>query len=363
MIFNHLVITNAIPEKGSRATFNLMIGSRKVCSPVFQAHWCISKAQLNRYIRLVREGLKELPHRITGDCDAPALREAVKQNYVITWFLQYASEVTEKLPDCDELLLPRMLWADLHKLFADDMQASGHSSDTCGLSYFKRVFDSAEELAHIRMTTFKRNFSKCATCIELSGEVTNALKGHDPKLLAIAKDKRLAHYILARSDKLHYWRQRWQARSQVATKLTLIIDKMDSAKNYIPWFSNGRKPKDIADLLKYDILKLHVTGVIIHGNPDTRYLFWSLPWMPGNANLNLECLRRALVHHLRGLAFRPKLYIQFDNASDNKCYAVLCLCGWLVYMNFVVQVRHPASSLAHMHPLDCHALAHRTSHV
>lgn len=117
----------------------------------------------------------------------------------------------------------------------------------------------------------------------------------------------------------------------------MIVDKMDSAKNHIPWFSNGRKPKDIDPLLR-EALKLHVTGVIIHGNPDKRYIFWSLPYMPGNANLNLECIRRALVHHLSSSALKPKLYIQFDNASDNRNYTMLGFGAWLVQNGYVSQV-------------------------
>lgn len=122
----------------------------------------------------------------------------------------------------------------------------------------------------------------------------------------------------------------------MSLKITMIIDKMDSAKNHVPWFSDGRKPKDIEPLLK-DALKLHVTGVIVHGKPDKRYLFWSYPHLPGNANLNLECIRRALVHHLKGLPFRPKLYVQFDNASDNKNYTSLSLFAWLVAHRYISQ--------------------------
>lgn len=130
---------------------------------------------------------------------------------------------------------------------------------------------------------------------------------------------------------------RAQARSEYALKMTLIIDKMDSAKNHVPWFSNGRAPKDVEPLMR-DTLKMHVTGVIIHGKPDKRFIFWSLPWMAPNANLNIECLRRALVHHLSSLPMKPKLYLQFDNASDNKCFAVLALCAWLVHKGYVSQV-------------------------
>jgi len=314
LIFNQLVLSNPSAARGQ--PLNLMVGSRVVCPTVYCDHWCISQAQLDRYVRLVKAGHLELP--CTRDDTQIRSRDSRKRDHVITWFLQYAAEVTEKLPDYDRVLLPRMLWCDLYRQFEVDMTSAGYcEADICGPDHFRITFQKAEELSHLAMTTFKRNFTKCKTCVSTTAAVTAALKAHDARAAERAKAERLAHYMLARSDKLHYWQQRWQARSPVAIKLTLIIDKMDSAKNHVPWFSNGRKPKDIDELLK-DTLKLHVTGVIIHGKPDARYLFYTLPFMPGNANLNLECIRRALVHHLAGLTFRPKLYIQFDNASDNK---------------------------------------------
>lgn len=336
LVFDHLVSTNY--SRSCNTGMKLVVGTRPVCPPIFCEHWCISRAQLQRYLRLVKAGQREVPESRGGRV-VPV--ESRKRDFIVTWFTQYAAEVTEKLPDCDKILLPRMLWTDLHKQFVSDMQDAGHGEgDIAGRHHFRKTFTVAEELKHMEMTTYKRNFSKCATCVKLTAKVNHAMKSHDAQKLHKAKDERLAHYMLARSDKLHYWQQRWQSRSAVALKLTLIVDKMDSAKNHIPWFSSGRQPKDLDPLLS-DALKLHVTGVIIHGRPDARYLFWALPFMPGNANLNLECVRRALVHHLRELSFRPKLYLQFDNASDNKCYATICLFSWLVMEGYVSQVCHP----------------------
>lgn len=139
------------------------------------------------------------------------MRDSVKKDYIITWFIQYAAEVTEKLPDCDIILLPRMLWVDLYQMFVADMQASGHQArEVCGIDYFRNTFNKAEELAHMQMTTFKRNFQKCQECVDLTSKVTAALKGHDVRKIEQAKANRLEHYILARADKLHYWQHRWQ---------------------------------------------------------------------------------------------------------------------------------------------------------
>ena len=103
---------------------------------------------------------------------------------------------------------------------------------------------------------------------------------------------------------------------------------MDSAKNYVPYFATGRKPKDIEDNLA-NVLQLHVAGVLIHGNRKGKYIFWALPNLPGNANLNLETVRRALNHYLRDATFRPQLHLQFDGASDNLNMTFLAWADWL----------------------------------
>lgn len=318
--------------------FVYLIGARPVCAQVFCDHWCISKPTLDRYVREIKNGRREATDGLRDGSSTSLPRDAKKTRFVVTWFLQYAKEITEKLPDCDIVLLPRAMWRDMHAEFRNDMLAAGETEeDICKVDHFRTTFKTSTELAHMQITKFKRNFAKCALCVKFTSDVNAALKSHDTAALQTAKRLRFEHYMLARSDKLHYWEQRWNSRAKCPLKLTLIIDKMDSAKNHVPWFSNGRKPKDIEPLLR-DVIKLHVTGVIIHGNPDARYVFWSLPYMPGNANLNIECMRRALVHYLRGRTFRPQLYIQFDGASDNRCFAMICLCGWLVDRGYVSKV-------------------------
>lgn len=351
LILTQLVLSNPRASEHDGPRVKLVIGTRAVCREIFCAHWCIGPATLERFVRRVRSGDAPLQSQSAENGQKSALdRECKKRHSVVSWFTQYAEEIHEKLPDSDKVLLPRVMWKDMHKQYADDMAAAGYDGKyTAAMSHFRRTFDRAPELVNMEITRYKRNFSRCSVCIQLTSDVNAALKGHDCRKIEKAKTARLEHYIIARSDKLHYWQQRWQARSPVALKLTLIIDKMDSAKNRIPWFSDGRKPKDIDNLLK-DVLRLHVTGVIIHGKPDARYIFWSLPFMPGNANLNLECLRRALVYFLRNLTFRPKLYLQFDNASDNKNFTTLCLAGWLVMQGLVSQARppHECAHLDHM---------------
>lgn len=173
---------------------------------VYCDHWCVSKAQLDRYVRMIKAGIRDISKRESGTVkgDAPMGK---KRDHVVIWCLQYASEVTENLPNSDEVPLPRMkLWADLHKLFMSDMEAAGYgAAEICQRDYFRRTFNRATELSGMEMTTYKRNFEKCSECVVLTAAATAAIKGHDAKEAAEAKDKRLAHNMLARSDKLHYW--------------------------------------------------------------------------------------------------------------------------------------------------------------
>lgn len=60
------------------------------------------------------------------------------------------------------------------------------------------------------------------------------------------------------------------SRDPTGEKLTVIIDKMDSAKNKIPYFA--RNPKDIDEPLKRTLTS-KVIGVIIHGRPDHQYFY------------------------------------------------------------------------------------------
>ena len=52
---------------------------------------------------------------------------------------------------------------------------------------------------------------------------------------------------------------------------TLIVDKMDSAKNRVP--GTQRMSKDVPEKVLKNLLTLHICGVIIHGKPDRHYHF------------------------------------------------------------------------------------------
>jgi len=119
LILNHLALCN--PQATERSSFKLLVGTQVVCPQVYCDNWCISRAQLDRYIRRVKnKGCRMADAKLSWK-----RREAAKKDNIVTWFVQYAAEVTEKLPDCDKVLLPRMLWKDLYCQFCADVKAAG----------------------------------------------------------------------------------------------------------------------------------------------------------------------------------------------------------------------------------------------
>ena len=144
------------------------------------------------------------------------------------------------------------------------MRAAGLAREIVQRSWFAEVFNKAPELKDITISALKRNFGRCCVriprqqcrssllkrvcarqvCVKLQADVERALKSHCAVSLAEAKEARVKHLALARSDRVAYYCEKEKARSPMGDKLTLIIDKMDSAKNQCPTFTT-RFPKDV----------------------------------------------------------------------------------------------------------------------
>ena len=94
---------------------------------------------------------------------------------------------------------------------------------------------------------------------------------------------------------------------------------------------------------------MHIVGVIIHGKPDKRYFFVVYPHLAGDSNLNIECIRRALMLYCNETGLRPNLYVMVDNASDNKSRFVFGALAFLVADKRVSQVEVAMLPVGHTH--------------
>mmetsp|Transcript_12125 Transcript_12125/g.31819 ORF Transcript_12125/g.31819 Transcript_12125/m.31819 type:complete len:706 (+) Transcript_12125:1194-3311(+) len=214
--------------------------------------------------------------------------------------------------------------------------------------WFNTLFHSDPALQDITVSALKRNFGRCRECTDIEALVQNALKGHDRSALRIAKAQRLNHVLSEKSDKQHYYMQREVSRDVCGTKLTMIIDKMDSAKNTVPYFTRPPKYGGVDDDIK-NAFTSHIVGVIVHGRPDKRYFFAASQQLTGDANLNIDCIRRVLSLHAGDGPLRPELYVQVDNASDNKNKTLVGFLAFLVLNGYIRQAEIAFMMVGHTH--------------
>lgn len=97
---------------------------------------------------------------------------------------------------------------------------------------------------------------------------------------------------------------------------------------------------------------MHIVGVIIHGNPDKRYFFLAYPHLAGDSNLNLHCIRRALLLYCQDMGYQsllPILRIQVDNAADNKSRYVIGTLASMILKGIVNQIELSMMLPGHTH--------------
>lgn len=106
--------------------------------------------------------------------------------------------------------------------------------------------------------------------------------------------------------------------------MRIIIDGMDQKKMSLPYFV--QPPKCVSS--DY-VLKTKVTAAIVHG--DRTYSYWCTPLLKHTTNLTLECLRRTLLQYQDEKGYLPLvLYLQLDNAPDNKFKCFLAFIAYLI---------------------------------
>ena len=213
-------------------------------------------------------------------------------------------------------------------------------------SYFCQVVRTAPELAHIKHARPCLNFQHCKRCVELHAAVMAALKSGDKAALAVAKQHRSHHFTLQRRERLCYYARAEDGKDPTKSVLSMIIDKWDSAKTSVPYFARSMT---WWQTVKHDILEQHVVGVLVHGVPNHSFLYTINNTIGGGANLNVEAIRRTLVHLHSSTPMPRKFVINADNASDNKCWTLLLFLAMLVYHRYTDDVILSFLLVGHTH--------------
>ena len=173
-----------------------------------------------------------------------------------------------------------------------------------------------------------------------------ALRSGDKAALAIAKANRAKHFAQQRAERLSYYERAEMGRDPTKSTVSMIIDKWDSAKTTVPYFARSMTWWKDA---KHNVLEQHVVGVLVHGTPNESYLYTINNSIGGGANLNVEALRRTLVHLYASSPLPRKICINADNASDNKCWTLLLFLAMLVYHRYTEEVMLSFLIVGHTH--------------
>ena len=334
-----------------------LVNGRCVCKPVFLLHYPISEGVLSNVQDRIKsncESARGPPGGVQYSNDEDGgKRVAVKRETIIGWLLGYCEEVGDKVgclidgDNVENVIIPQM---EKHTVWCEYKSCEGETAAT--EAYFLDVWRNAPELKHIAMARKIANFQCCKTCLKLSENIASALKAHNVVNLEKWRGKRKLHHSLQRGERICYYKRRRQGSSDQTGEecLSLILDKWDSAKTCVPFFS--REPSCIGQQEKHELLQQHVLGVIIHGQPHSFYLYTFNDNLKGDANMNIEGIRRALLAHLEGGKPMPRiLYVQGDNASDNKNYALFCFLALLVLYGYCEEVVLSFLLVGHVHTL------------
>lgn len=322
-----------------KAQWHYFVNGREVCKHSYLLAYPVSQRTLHNMQERVQRGCKTAHDKTEEGGGGSSSREAYGRLSVVGWYQGYASVVGDYMPDEHMTITPRRDRLDEFK----EYECALGKEDAVSYEYFCKVVKEDPYLAHIRRARKVDKFSKCGDCVRLNAKVVAAMKLGDKVAIEEAKRERRDHIDATRQERLAYYRRRELGRDPTDDSVSIILDKMDSDKTTSPWF--GRAPSWWSSLKKA-ALQLHVLGVIVHARPNLSFLYVVNDSVKGDANLNIEGLRGTL----NALTSMPRtLYIQADNASDNKCWTMIAFLAMLVFHGYVADVYLSFLIVGHTH--------------
>jgi hypothetical protein len=249
------------------------------------------------------------------------------------------------------MLLPYYRRKDVYDMYVNDFRRGEEdgTGDTCGsqpLSFSAFLKMWRGELSHIKISKLK---SAWASCDECDGFRQRLADKHLSKGMRSAEHARyLAHLQHQRCQRKKYYKHREKARLHPDRYLSIIMDAMDQRKCELPRLT--RESKTMKDALK---LRQKLMACMVHGLGT--YLYLATPPVPTGGNFSVHCLLRTLDEVAAARTERdlsplpPILYLQLDNATDNKNKAMLAMCETLVREGVFEKIKVSFLLVGHTH--------------
>ena len=336
-------------DPSGKPDWHFFMNSRTVCQDVYVMNNPIGNSTLDalkaRYIakRPTAHNTSEPGWAPVGSIEYDPTNDW-KRISIIGWYQYYSKTCGDYMPDDDVTIIPACELKHEHDLFCAERNPAEHVH----YSYWVDTWNNAPELARIGHARRTLNFQHCGLCVEWNAKVAAAYRTGDVAKITEAKSGRSGHHSEARGERACYYQRRESGRDPLADTASIILDKWDSAKCTVPYFA--RKPAAWWNGVSKNVLAQHVLGVMVHANPKNKvYLFTFNDSVASGANNNIEGIRRTLFAEYAGRCLPRTLYIQSDNASDNKCWTVLLFLGMLVYHNYTVDIYFSFLLVGHTH--------------
>lgn len=230
---------------------------------------------------------------------------------------------------------------------ADFERFSSCTSTSRPLSRERFCHEWREKLPHIKVSRLKSAWARCDECTTFRTLITSAPSKEERQRLKTCYESHLDHQ---RRQRAKYYKHRNKAIQHPQNYISIIMDGMDQKKSELP--REVRQSKTSKEKLH---LKQKLMGCLVHGEGMYLYLLAS-PVLKAGANFATHCLWRTLeeVGNARekgghSTILPDVLYLQLDNASDNKNKTLTAFCSMLVEKGIFRKVKLSFLLVGHTH--------------
>lgn len=268
-----------------------------------------------------------------------------KKHFLIVWLNLIATRLGCKLPFGDgtnvtQVRLPFPNKLAVYELYRSEVQWK-HAQSAVRYDEFCKAWKQCPELRHVKCTKAKHAFAKCDICEDLKRKLRKQMSEAQRKHLNNHFNN---HIQETWKERQQYYKARQKAADSPQKYLSIIMDAMDQNKTNVPFFQNP--PKSISGL--HPLLKTKLIGCMVHGHGT--YLYWCTSEIQKDSSLAVECLRRTLIKYQQQQGeLPPTLYLQMDNASDQKSREFLGFLGYLIQKKVFTKIKLSYLVVGHTH--------------
>ena len=341
---------NVTFDENGRASWRFFFNHEQICNAAFRFVTGVSKMMISRLkSRISKDRARATDtERVPFGIKAGGSKRNLMKDHgmAMAWLRGVAKQLGQYVPNSNETRLPFARKKQVFEYYAAEMRLRGVTPIKYGAFIVR--WNQDPDCCTIKLCKKKGAFAQCNTCADFAVEV-GACK--EASAAEDVKKRWNVHIDRVMKCRQIYYDNRDQAFAQPEKMVCLIADIMDQSKTTLPHFKRMKKAWSSKIWLKQCLM-----GVKVHGHRMDHYIAHPRVGTGGGSNFTVECILRTLRklseenYASTGGKLPPKLYMQLDNCSgDNKNYAILALCNFLVDQGVFEQVDVGFLPVGHTH--------------